>query len=155
MVDVGREAPDGLVVAGAGGLDRGGAVASDFETDVPVGSARDHVELDPGGGEDGAALDVPDETGRECDDLGALGAEGDGFDGIRDDGPFPIEDGEGLGVGGFVLEDEAGASAWVRVSGFEEGFEGAGQPWTGVLGRGWDGEGWSNDGGKGEAEGEE
>lgn len=35
LVDVLRKAPDSQVVAGAGSLDRSGAIASDFETDVP------------------------------------------------------------------------------------------------------------------------
>ena len=40
----------------------GGAIASDFQADVAVGGTVYHVEFDPGGGQEGAALDVADKA---------------------------------------------------------------------------------------------
>ena len=120
-----------MIVLCARGLDGGGAVAADFEADVSVRGAGDHVEFDPGGGEEGAALDVADEAVGEGDDFGVSTGDGNGRVGVRDDGPFALENGDGLGGGGGVFDDEACAVALVGagLAGFEERFEGAGEPW--------------------------
>ena len=125
-VDVFRET-EGLRRSTAGDSARTngcGAVASDFQTDVAVGFTAHHVEFDPGGWQEVAALDVANKACGKCDGCGFALGYGEAVVWIGGYRGGSLKDGVGLGARSAVGDVETSASAFVcRGSGIEEGFQ--------------------------------
>ena len=105
-------------------LNLGGAIASDFQTDIAVCGTAFHVQFYPGGWQEVAALDMANKAFGKCDGCGFAIGNGDALVWIGGYGGGSLEDGVGLGAGSAVGDVETGASAFVcHGSGMEEGFQ--------------------------------